>query len=477
MLFNSFIFLFFLIIVVPVFYLIPQKYKNPFLLAASLFFYGYWDWRFLFLILFSIITDYILGRAIYNGEDAKQKKLYVSISVVKNLLLLGFFKYYNFFVDSFNSMISPFGQNLDFLHLNIILPVGISFFTFQTMTYTIDIYRNKLKPAKSLVNYALYVSFFPQLVAGPIERATDLLPQVEREKGRFHYSNFKEGIALITVGMFKKVLIGDTTARIVDQIFANPSYYSSLELLMSLILFAIQIYADFSGYSSIARGTGRLMGFTLTRNFRQPYFSANITEFWRRWHISLSTWIKDYIYIPLGGNRGGRTRTYINLFIAMLLAGLWHGAAWTYVVFGGLHGTYLCIHRWYLKGKKVPDKYTYNGIAGFAGFAARVIIMDIILVFTLLVFRAPNFTTVFYYFERFINWNSSPFAPQIMMIMVVYGIAVFLLDFAEYYTGKDDLFLLEFNYPVRYGIVFSGWVVTLLYMFEATPLPFVYFQF
>jgi len=337
MLFNSFIFLIFLALIIPAYYFLSVRWRKPVILIASYFFYGYWDYRFCALLLISTVIDYFTGKYIYATENPKTRNNLLYISLFSNLGILGLFKYFNFFVSSFDAAFSIFGLQLDYLHLNIILPVGISFYTFQTLTYTIDIYRKEIKPTSSFLDFAIYVSFFPQLVAGPIERAKNLLPQIANMPTPT-VNQFKQGFVLITVGMFKKVLIGDTTGRIVDQIFAQPQYYASSEMLMGLILFSIQIYADFSGYSSIARGTAKWLGIELMENFNQPYLSANITEFWRRWHISLSSWLKDYLYISLGGNRKGKGRTYINLMLTMLLGGLWHGASYTFVVWGGCMG-------------------------------------------------------------------------------------------------------------------------------------------
>ncbi|MCF8219495.1 MAG: hypothetical protein K9I29_09540 [Bacteroidales bacterium] len=326
----------------------PFKYKKPLLLIASYFFYGYWDWRFTGLLAISTIADYFIGKKLYSTEAPKKRKWFLFSSMFINLGILAFFKYFGFFVDSFETLAGVFGLQLDFIHLNIILPVGISFYTFQTMSYTIDIYRKKLEPTNNFIDFAVFVSFFPQLVAGPIERARNLLPQIAR-LSKPKRKQIEEGISLIVTGLFIKVMIGDTAGRFVDHIFGNPEIYKSFELISALILFSVQIYADFSGYSSIARGVAKLLGIELMKNFEQPYLSANITEFWRRWHISLSSWLKDYLYISLGGNRKGKSRTYVNLMITMLLGGLWHGASWNFVIWGGLHGIYLAVHKYMLE--------------------------------------------------------------------------------------------------------------------------------
>lgn len=334
MFFNSFIFFIFLAVVLPIFYKLPRRGKVVHLLIASYVFYGYWDWRFCFLLAASTVIDFFVGQQLHKSSIERRRKTLLMVSIVANLSFLAVFKYFNFFVDSIRAGLAPMGMDLDFLHMNIILPVGISFYTFQTMSYTIDIYRRKLEPTRSFLDFALFVSFFPQLVAGPIERARNLLPQIAR-LGNPSRTQFTEGLVLFVIGMFKKVMIGDTAGRIVDQIFTQPELYTSPELLCGLVLFSIQIYADFSGYSNIARGVAKLLGIDLMINFEQPYLSANITEFWRRWHMSLSSWLRDYLYITLGGSRGSTLRTYRNLMLTMLLGGLWHGASWNFVVWGG----------------------------------------------------------------------------------------------------------------------------------------------
>lgn len=353
MLFNSIIFFVFLGIVIPVYYMLPKKTsKHVFLVLASYFFYGYWDWRFCSLLLLSTVIDFFIAKSLQKSDDDKRRKLLLSLSLFSNLGILFFFKYFNFFIDSFKSISSDLGVELDFLHLNIILPVGISFYTFQTLSYTIDVYRKKLKPTTNFIDFALFVSFFPQLVAGPIERASNLLPQLAR-RNKVKVEQIKQGVVLIVTGLFRKVMIGDTSGRYVDHIFGNIEMYKSSEVIAALILFSIQIYADFSGYSKIARGTAKLLGIELMKNFEQPYLSTNITEFWRRWHISLSSWLKDYLYFSLGGNRKGKMKMYRNLMLTMLLGGLWHGASWNFVIWGGLHGVYLIIHKLILKKRKI----------------------------------------------------------------------------------------------------------------------------
>ncbi|HPK04110.1 MAG TPA: MBOAT family O-acyltransferase [Candidatus Sumerlaeota bacterium] len=344
MLFNSILFLLFFCIVYLLYVSLKHRGQNLLLLVASYLFYGTWDWRFLILIFLTTLVDYTTALKVYHVASPRRRRIYVAISITFNLSILFFFKYFNFFVDSTLSLFHFFGLNPDIVTIKILLPVGISFYTFQSMSYTIDVYRGQLTPTRSLLDYMLFVSFFPQLVAGPIERARELLPQVQAPRCIDH-AMVREGLWLILLGYFKKVVIADNMAPIANEVFNNPDAHQGLPVLLGIYAFAFQIYGDFSGYSNIARGVARLMGFHLMVNFATPYFALNPRDFWRRWHISLSTWLRDYLYIPLGGNRKGPVRTYANLSITMLLGGLWHGAAWNFVAWGLYHGLLLILHR------------------------------------------------------------------------------------------------------------------------------------
>jgi len=340
MLFNSIEFLLFLPIVFVLYWFVFNKnikHQNLLILVSSYFFYGWWDYRFLSLIILSTIVDYVIGLNISNQSSKNNQKILLWCSVLFNLGVLGFFKYYNFFIESWIDLFSSIGYEINSVWtLNIILPVGISFYTFQTMSYTIDIFKGKLNPTKDFVSFAAFVSFFPQLVAGPIERATNLLPQI-LNKREFKYEQGVQGLKLIFWGLFKKVVIADTLAPVVNDIFENYQDFGGVTLWLGAIYFAFQIYCDFSGYSDIAIGTSKLFGFEVMSNFKFPYFSRNIGEFWRRWHISLSTWFRDYLYIPLGGSKKGKWISLINIFIIFLVSGFWHGANWTFIVWGLFH--------------------------------------------------------------------------------------------------------------------------------------------
>ena len=342
MLFNSLEFAVFLPIVFVLYWFVTKsnlKLQNGLLVLASFVFYGWWDWRFLSLIVFSSSLDYFVGLGLGKTNEQRKRKLLLLTSIIVNLGFLGFFKYFNFFAQSFSDAFTLFGHHMEPTRLNIILPVGISFYTFQTLSYSIDVYRRKLEPTKDAISFFAFVSFFPQLVAGPIERATNLLPQFYKKR-TFDYAEAANGMKQILWGLFKKVVIADNCAQFANEIFANNADLNGSTLVMGALFFTFQIYGDFSGYSDIAIGTSRLFGFNLMQNFAFPYFSRDMAEFWRRWHISLSTWFRDYVYIPLGGSRGGLWMKIRNTFIIFIVSGFWHGANWTFMVWGFLNACY-----------------------------------------------------------------------------------------------------------------------------------------
>ncbi len=346
MLFNSLTFLVFLPVVLGLYHVARSSLRaqNALLLVASYVFYGWWDWRFLSLILLSTAVDFAVGRGLARTDDDRARKRLLFVSLGANLGLLAFFKYFGFFVDSAIDAFASLGIQASAPTLSIVLPVGISFYTFQTLSYTIDVYRRRLEPTDDALTFALFVAFFPQLVAGPIERASHLLPSLSKPR---HVTGamVESGVWLMAVGFLKKVVVADNLGLLVDQVYASGAEPSAGAVWLGTLAFAFQIYADFSGYSDIARGTSRLFGIELMQNFDAPYFSRNIQEFWRRWHISLSTWLRDYLYVPLGGNRRGPVRTYVNLMLTMILGGLWHGAGWNWVAWGTWHGGWLALHR------------------------------------------------------------------------------------------------------------------------------------
>ena len=397
MLFNSQTFFIFFAIVYLLYLLFrrDRKVQNIVLLVGSYVFYGSWNWRFLFLIALSTLVDFSVGHLLGNTPDHQhtRRKRLLTISVIVNLSILGFFKYFNFFIDSFINLLDLFGMQANSITLQIILPVGISFYTFQTMSYTIDIYRQRLKPTKSLLDFAVFVSFFPQLVAGPIERASNLLPQFAKPR-HISTEQISTGLYLILWGFFKKMVVGDHAGLIADQIFNNYTNYDGVDLLIGVVAFSIQIYGDFSGYSDIARGISRLMGFELMVNFRLPYFALNPTDFWQRWHISLSSWLRDYLYIPLGGNKHGSFNTYRNLFLTMLLGGLWHGAAWNFVIWGAFHGTILILYR--LFERKPMYRDPWNGDNSYVIVVAKMFLMFTLTLVGWLIFRSHSVEQIVY---------------------------------------------------------------------------------
>ena len=388
MLFNSWQFLVFAALVFPLYYALPHRWQNRMLLAASYVFYGAWDYRFLALIALSTAVDYVAARGIASAADQRRRRVWLVLSLVTNLGLLGFFKYFNFFVASATDALAALGLDPGSLRLDIVLSVGISFYTFQTLSYTIDVYRGKLEPIRSLRDFALFVAYFPQLVAGPIERATRLLPQIV-ERRRLSIDMLHKGVWLITWGLFKKAVIANNLAIVVDRTFASGTGATGAEYLIAIYAFAFQIYCDFSGYSDIARGLAALMGIDLMVNFNHPYAATSPRDFWRRWHISLSTWLRDYLYIPLGGSRGTSARTYTALLLTMLLGGVWHGANWTFVVWGLYHGALLAAHRWISldAGWRLPDTRATR-------IASRVVVFHLVCLGWLF-FRAESMTQVF----------------------------------------------------------------------------------
>jgi len=475
MLYNSWEYLAFLLVVLVFYYMLQTRWQNVLLLAASYFFYGWWDYRFLSLLLISTVTDYFCALKIENAQKQGAKRFYLTLSIVINLGLLGFFKYFNFFVDSAASLLSSIGFQPNEYTLKIILPVGISFYTFQTLSYTIDVYRKKMKPTKNMVDFALFVSFFTQLVAGPIERATRLLHQIENKRN-VDFSKIRSGIFLIFLGLFKKIAIADGIAKVIDPCFTNPYSYLSGELWTGAYLFSIQIYCDFSGYSDMARGTGKLLGIDIMKNFNHPYLSKSVTEFWQRWHISLSTWLRDYLYIPMGGNRKGKLRTYLNLMTVMVLGGLWHGASWNFVLWGGLHGFYLSVHRFFTslfskeQSSEKPDQDT------IVSKTVKILFIFHLVSLTWIFFRCPDLNTSLFYLLKL---SSDYFIPNISLMNIAqfmfFALPVIIIDLSQERTN-DEHSMLKWPFPIR-ALVYIYMFLMMLYMSPEKNVPFIYFQF
>ncbi|MES2847945.1 MAG: MBOAT family O-acyltransferase [Bacteroidota bacterium] len=478
MLFNSSSFAIFLPIVFLLYWFVLNKNlsrQNMLLLFASYFFYACWDWRFLFLLMFSTLLDYYTGLKMQDASNGKRKKIWFWLSIIINVGFLGIFKYYNFFAESFAEMLSHTGIKIDVWTIKVILPVGISFYTFHGLSYVIDIYKNRIKAEKNFVDYAVFVSFFPLLVAGPIERATHLLPQIKKER-QFDYVKAVDGLRQILWGLFKKVVIADNCAALANDIFNNYTDHSGSTLVAGAIFFTFQIYCDFSGYSDIALGTARLFGIELLRNFAFPYFSRDIAEFWRRWHISLSTWFRDYLYVPLGGSRGGTWMKVRNTFIIFLVSGFWHGANWTFIVWGFLNALYFLPLLLSNKNRDNLDIIAKGKIFPSAKEFAAVLITFSLTVFAWIFFRAESVSQAFGYIGGI--FTSSLFSmPQVSSSVVWALIAIFL---AIEWNGREQQyaianFALRLPRPVRWGMYY--FMALAIYVYAGKGQQFIYFQF
>ena len=482
MLFNSIDFAIFLPIVFILYWFLTNKnlkLQNLLLVVASYFFYGWWDWRFLSLIAFSTVVDYSVGIALSKQQKKSKRQLLLWVSILVNLGFLGFFKYYNFFLDNLISAFTLFGKELSSNSLNIILPVGISFYTFQTLSYTIDVYKGKLKPTKNFIAFMAFVSFFPQLVAGPIERATNLLPQFYKKRS-FNHNKAVNGLRQILWGLFKKIVIADNSAEFANEIFNNSANYDGSALVLGVLFFTFQIYGDFSGYSDIAIGTARLFGFNLKQNFAFPYFSRDIAEFWRRWHISLSTWFRDYLYIPLGGSRGGNIMKVKNTFIIFVVSGFWHGANWTFIVWGALNAIYflplLLTNKNRTHLNVVAKNSNLPSIKEFFQIATTFWLTVLAWVF----FRANNVNHAFEYLTGI--FSKSLFTiPELSNKQHALEtlILVFFMLIIEWFSRKDQFGIekiaLKWNRSLR--LCFYVFIVCLIALYLGKEQEFIYFQF
>jgi len=482
MLFHSIDFAIFLPIVFLLYWFVTNKtvkLQNILIVVASYVFYGWWDWRFLLLLLSSTLVDYSIGVGLLTEENPTKRKLLLWSSIIVNLGMLVFFKYYNFFLDSFITAFSFFGTEMEARTLNVILPVGISFYTFQTLSYSIDVYKRKLEPTKDFFAFTAFLSFFPQLVAGPIERASHLLPQFYKKR-TFDYSKSVDGLRQILWGLFKKMVIADNCADSANVIFNNSADQPGSALLMGAIFFTFQIYCDFSGYSDIAIGTARLFGFDLMRNFNFPYFSRDIAEFWRRWHISLSTWFRDYVYIPLGGSEGGTWMKVRNTFIIFLISGFWHGANWTFVAWGALNAIYFLPllltnkNRAHIgpvaEGKALPNIKEFSSMLFTFG----------ITVFAWIFFRANDMSHA-------LSYISGIFSPSLFsiprgvfgtdgIIRILFVILFILIE----WQGREGQYAIQnlgltWKRPFRYAMYYA--LLIIIFWFGGKEQQFIYFQF
>ncbi len=454
---------------------------------ASYFFYGWWDWRFLSLILFSTLVDFLIGRRLGVETRAKTRKRLLLVSILVNLGFLGFFKYYNFFLENFQDAFSFLGMHIGGSTLNIILPVGISFYTFQTLSYTIDVYRKQLDPTQDPIAFAAFVSFFPQLVAGPIERATRLLPQFQRER-TFNYGLAVNGMRQILWGFFKKLVIADNCAVFANQIFSNSEHLGGSSLLLGGVFFAFQIYGDFSGYSDIAIGTSRLFGFDLMKNFAFPYFSRDIAEFWRRWHISLSTWFRDYLYIPIGGSRGGSWQQVRNVFVIFLVSGFWHGANWTFILWGGLNAIYFIPLLLLQRNRTNLGIVAEKGVLPNLRETFQVLITFLLTVLAWVAFRAEDISHAWQIYSRIFDFSLFGLPTDLLseptgivlskMLMCLVLVAGFVI---VEWIGRRREFAIEYLFENSSRMMrwFSyAFIIFLIGMFMQTnESPFIYFQF
>lgn len=482
MIFNSLNFAAFLLVVFILYWFVTNrslKAQNILLLIASYFFYACWDWRFLFLLFFSTFLDYATGIKMSDAKNGRSKKFWLWLSISLNLGFLGFFKYYNFFITSFAEAVANLGLHIDPWTLNVILPVGISFYTFHGLSYVLDIYKGRIKAEKNFVDYSVFVSFFPLLVAGPIERATHLLPQI-KVKRTFQYDQAVDGLKQILWGLFKKVVIADNCAKYANIIFENYAGHSGSALVLGAIFFAFQIYGDFSGYSDIALGTAKLFGINLYRNFAFPYFSRDIAEFWRRWHISLSSWFKDYLYIPLGGSKGGTWRKVRNTFIIFLVSGFWHGANWTFIVWGLLNALYI-MPSILLNTNRNNMQIVASGKL-FPSFRELISI--------LLTFALTTFAWIFFRSDSLhdaIGYISGIFSPSLVSLPYFSGIELagplFLLliffIFVEW-LGREQQYAIAGFFAGKPKFVRIAWyyfLLILIFIFAGSHQQFIYFQF
>ncbi len=470
MLFDSALFLWFFAVVFVVYWALARIAwaRVAWLLAASWAFYASWNWQLLGLILFSTVLDYIAGDAIHRATSRGARRAWLAASLVGNLGLLAVFKYAAFFATSVNTAADALALGVQLPVLDLVLPVGISFYTFQTLSYTIDIYRDRLTPARSIGEFALFVAFFPQLVAGPIVRASDLLQQLARPPQTSRAAQ-SLGLLLIAGGLFKKVAIADPLgASLVDRVFASPDLYSSVEVLVGVYAYAVQIYCDFSGYTDVAIGAAMLLGFSLPDNFARPYAATDLQDFWRRWHISLSTWLRDYLYIPLGGNRGGPFATYRNLMITMLLGGLWHGASWTFVLWGALHGGGLAATRMWQRARG-------DVVAGPVARAVGVLVTFHFVCFAWIVFRSPDMAT-FVGVLRAIG-RGTTYVPNLApsVLAATFGMLAWHVSPVRWRDrARTRLAALS---PVVLGVLLFALALLLTRLRGTDPAPFIYFQF
>lgn len=476
MLFNSLSFAIFFPIVLFFYWLLQKNLKaqNILLAIASCYFYACWDWRFLFLLMFSIGLDYFSGIKIESSRSNREAKFWLTLSIVINLGFLGFFKYYNFFVEGFTGFLGNLGFKVNVWLLNVILPVGISFYTFHGLSYVIDVYKKRIRAERNFIDYSLFVSFFPLLVAGPIERATHLLPQIKNNR-EFNYPNMIIGLRQILWGLFKKIVIADQCAVYVNEIFSMHQGLYGSTLLVGAILFSFQIYGDFSGYSDIALGTARMMGFDLLKNFNYPYFSRDIAEFWRRWHISLSSWFRDYLYIPLGGSKGGNWMRIRNTFIIFLVSGFWHGASWTFIIWGGLNALFILPSIIFKTNRTNLDIVASNSLYPSAKEIFHMILTFGLTTFAWIFFRSESVSEAILYIRRIFSVTLIKLPQKDIIWLIPIILAFIMIE----WVGRKDNFAIEKleikSKAIRWGFYYI--IAAFIIYFSGGEEAFIYFQF
>ena len=488
MLFNTPEFIIFFIFVLAVISCIKfRKFQHLFLIGSSYFFFYFSNNFLITLLIFSTLLDFYIGKAIFTAKNKKRKKVLLISSLAGNLGLLGFFKYADFGIAQINNVTESLGIP-EITSLGLILPIGISFYTFQTISYTVEIYRGKLEPSKSLWEFALFVSFFPQLVAGPILRANHFLPQLREKISNngiasrlrtitIHDTSLRFGISLMAIGFFKKMFFADNIAPMVNEIFNVPYGLESFSVMLGAIAFGVQIYCDFSGYSDIAIGAAIILGFHIPANFNKPYFAVSPADFWRRWHISLSTWLRDYLYIPLGGNRKGNSRTYVNLITVMFLGGLWHGASWNFVIWGLMHGVYLAVQK--LITNKFPALKNSKFLKTRTGKIISILITQYFIFMTWLAFRVEDFDALSYVLYKYVIWDFATSATlQILshnIIPITLIVVFFILNYISY--RKNIVKSLSEMKITHWAIILFGIMILILFFYDLSPEEFIYFRF
>ena len=490
MLFNSIEFVFFFVIVLAIITIYKNRnFQHIFLLIASCFFLYFSNNYLIGLLIFSIILDFYVGKMIWQTSSKQKKKILLLISLVGNLGLLGFFKYADFAIMQFNIMGNYFDLTNDIPLLDLILPIGISFYTFQTITYTVDIYRGKLTPSKSLKEFALFVSFFPQLVAGPIVRASEFLPQLREKLEKIdgvsklkqitiHSKNLKLGITLMAFGFLKKMFFADNIAPLVNNVFSDPIGLDSMSIMLGTLAFGIQIYGDFSGYTDIAIGAALILGFKLPINFNKPYFAISPSDFWRRWHISLSSWLRDYLYIPLGGNKKSKSRTYVNLAVVMILGGLWHGASWNFIIWGMLHGTYLAIHK--IISDRFPSLKNNFFFKSKIGRLISILIMQYFVFLAWIPFRANNLEDAIYAIQKYVLFDfqangviSLILQNKLSVVLIILFIILHVISYKKY-NIVDQISKFQLRHWTIIIMIILGAIV---FFYNGNPEDFIYFRF